>query len=196
MKYSLLISGGIQTDISFEEDFIKRYRTKCYAFDGSIDNLPNNNINIIFEKKNIGSENNSILTNLHDLLDKYTNLFVKMDIEGAEIPWIQSLESDHFDKIDQIAIEFHRSSIDKNTNIFDLLNKTHVLIHFHPNNCCGIRDHDGVLVPYVFECTYIHKRHFTTPPTLNKDPIPSNLDMKNWRDRPDIVLDFPPYVNK
>ena len=44
-KYDLFIAGGICDDISFEEDFIKLYPDLlCYAFDGTIDSLPNNNI--------------------------------------------------------------------------------------------------------------------------------------------------------
>jgi hypothetical protein len=52
IKYSILLAGGIETDISFEEDFIKKYpNVKCFAFDGTIDKLPTDNSNIIFIKK-------------------------------------------------------------------------------------------------------------------------------------------------
>jgi hypothetical protein len=195
IKYSLLISGGIKDDISFEEDFIKKYKLLCYAFDGTINSPPYTNASINFIQKNIGSEDNLKETNLHRLIENNNNLFVKMDIEGGEVSWIQSLDTSHLDKIEQLAIEFHQSSIDKNTDIFNILNKTHVLIHIHANNCLGLRKHNGVMIPYIFESTYVHKRYFSSPPTLNKDPVPSSLDMRNVESNNEIFMNFPPYVN-
>lgn len=79
--------------------------------------------------------------------------------------------------------------------VFQKINKTHYLIHFHANNCCGLKDHQGVLIPNVFECTYLHKRYFEgVVSELNKDPIPSELDMKNTKND-EIFIDYPPFVN-
>jgi hypothetical protein len=69
-----------------------------------------------------------------------------------------------------------------------------ILVHFHGNNCCGVRNHNGVIIPNVFECTYLHKKHFTTV-ELNKDSFPSNLDMKNTNDVDEIHLNYTPFVN-
>ena len=49
---------------------------KCIAFDGTINNLPNPNNNIIFIK-NISFNETSHTTNLHNLLEKYNNIFLK-----------------------------------------------------------------------------------------------------------------------
>ncbi len=58
VKYSVLIAGGIDSDVSFENDFITKYsNTKCYAFDGTISSLPDCSSDITFVKKNIGGEN-------------------------------------------------------------------------------------------------------------------------------------------
>ena len=87
-KYNILLAGGISDDISFEEDFINKHENniKCYAFDGEITQLPKENSKIEFINKNIGSENNDKTTNIHDIIDTNENIFVKMDIEGGEIP--------------------------------------------------------------------------------------------------------------
>jgi hypothetical protein len=196
INYTILLAGGIQTDISFEEDFIKKYpNSKCFAFDGTINNLPKDNTNITFIKKNIGFENNNQVSNLHDLIDNNECIFVKMDIEGGEIPWIKSLNDDQMNKFAQIVMEFHFPFSDKEIDVFDKINKNHYLIHFHGNNACGIRRHKKIQIPKVFECTYLHKKYFTNIPELNTDPIPSILDMKNIEKNDEIYIDYPPFVN-
>ncbi len=196
VTYTTLIAGGIANDISFEEDFINKYTdTQVYAFDGTINNLPKENNNITFIKKNIGSENNERISNLHNIIDVNERIFVKMDIEGYEIPWIKSLSNEQMNKFEQIAIEFHCPFGNKEIEVFDKINKNHYLIHFHGNSCCGIINHKNINIPKVFECTYLHKKYFTTTPELNKELIPSNLDMPNRSNTDDIRINYPPFVN-
>ena len=54
--------------------------------------------------------------------------------------------------------------------------------------------YNGVIIPNVFECTYLHKKYFANVPELNKDSIPSILDMKNTS-RDEIYINHPPFVN-
>jgi len=194
-KYSILISGGIEGDISFEEDFVKKFNVKCIAFDGTINQLPSNNSSIEFVKKNIGANNNNTTTNLHDIIARNNNIFIKMDIEGGEIPWLYMLNDSQLNKFDQIVIEFHRPFTAKEVNVFDKINNNHNLIHFHGNNCCGTRNHKGVIIPNVFECTYLHKKFFTKPRELNSDKIPNTIDIKNIMTRDEIYISHPPFVN-
>jgi hypothetical protein len=199
-KYRLLLAGGIESEITFEEAFIEKYpNSSCLAFDGTIDCLPQDNIltknqKITFIKKNIGSENSDTITNLHDIINANDAIFVKMDIEGSEIPWIKCLNDEQINKFEQIVMEFHNPFSDSDAEAFYKLNKTHYLIHFHGNNCCGLNFHKGVYIPFVFECTYLHKKYFTEVPELNTDLIPGNLDMKNI-DADEIHIDYPPFVN-
>jgi len=195
IQYTILLAGGIENDISFEEDFLKRFPSvKCFAFDGTIESLPNENEKITFIKKNIGSENSETVTNIHDIIDANDNIFVKMDIEGGEIPWINSLSSEQMDKFEQIVMEFHSPFSESENEVFNKINETHYLIHFHGNNCGGIRVHRGIIIPNVFECTYLHKKYFLAEPDLNTEPIPSSLDMKN-AEIDEIHIDYPPFVN-
>ena len=195
VKYTTLTAGGILDDISFEEEFINKYpNTQVYAFDGTINNLPKENNKITFIKKNIGFENNKDTTNLHDIINVNSRIFIKMDIEGGEIPWITSLSDEQMNKFEQIVIEFHWPFTDREIDVFDKINKNHYLIHFHGNNCCGVRNHNGVIIPNVFECTYLHKKYFINIPELNKELIPCNLDMKNTNND-EIYIDYPPFVN-
>ena len=70
------------------------------------------------------------------------------------------------------------------------------MVHFHANNCCGVRNHNGVIIPNVFECTYLHRRFFNNNYELNIDVIPSILDMKNVIEHDEIYIDYEPFVNK
>ena len=194
ISYSLLLSGGIGDDISFETQFIKKYNTKCIAYDNTIAKLPSGD-NIQFINKNIGFKNNNNITNLHTIIENHNNIFVKMDIEGDELYWIKSLNNNHLNKFEQIVIEFHYPYKSTWKEVFEKLNKNHYLVHFHGNNCRELRWYDGVLVPYIFECTYLHKKHFMDEPSLNNVQIPSELDMPNIKERKDIVLCHKPFVN-
>ena len=118
-----------------------------------------------------------------------------MDIEGGEIPWIKSLSDEQMNKFDQIVMEFHKPFWGKEIEVFDKINKNHVLVHFHGNNCCGTELHRGVRMPNIFECTYLHKKYFVTPPKLNTEPIPGKLDMKNTG-KEEICINYPPFVHK
>lgn len=197
INYKLFLSGGLGEDISFEEDFIKKYpNIKCIAYDGTIDGLPNKNNNIQFIKKNIIDENNEQNTNLHDIIYDNESIFLKMDIECGEVPWLKSLSDEQINKFDQIVIEFHNIPSDKDIDIFHKINKNHYLIHFHGNNhdVCDY-DSNNVLVPKTFECTYLHKKFFEIIPELNTDIIPNKIDMRNWDIRDEIYIDYPPFVN-
>ena len=190
--YDILISGGVADDISFEEEFTKKYNVPCIAFDGTIE-FSTDNTMITYIKQNIGYDNNEYTTNLHDIINKHKSIFIKMDIEGHEVSWINSLTADHMNRFQQIAIEFHSPFTNKEIEMFDKLNETHLLIHFHGNNSNPLIYHNGIYIPNVFECTYIHKKYVTSY-TLNTNIIPGILDKPNLSQYPDIILNYPPFV--
>lgn len=198
--YDGFISGGINDDISFEEHFISLYPNLiCYAFDGTIEDIPPTlaSGNIKFTKKNIGGYNNDSLTNLHDIIDNHRELFVKMDIEGGEYDWLESLSPEQMSNIKQLVIEFHKILDDpKRLRMIEKLSKTHWLVHYHANNYGGLRVVDGITIPDAFECTYINKKLVNTQ-TLpcNNTPIPdSSIDQINNPQSRDIALNHYPYV--
>ena len=208
LKYDILISCGISTDITFEDIFTNKYNIDCLAFDGTIDNLPHDDNNKIkFIKKNIGPEENDKNTNLKNVLINHDNIFLKMDIETYEFRWLEIMTDDEINKFSQIVIEFHFPFsnpgfthldkdilIDRKINCLRRLANSHYLVHFHGNNCCGVRMYNNITVPNVFECTYIRKDlcHITSRNTTN---IPDSLlDNKNVSHNPDIYLSGYPYT--
>jgi len=191
IQYGTLLSGGIYIDITFEHDFVTKYGCSCLAYDGTIDSITITDPNVTFIKKNIGYSNDDSTTNLHDEINANQSIFIKMNIEGGEYQWIESLTSDHFNKFEQIVIEFHHPF--SKSKIISTINETHYLIHFHGNNCCGFMNNRGINVPNVFQCTYLHKKYITSP-ELNTDVIPGPLD-KNNVEGDDIFINYPPFVN-
>lgn len=195
-SYDLLIGCGISDDNSFETQFTHKYGVHCYAFDGTIEKMPDPDPNITFVRKNISNKNNKKKTNLHDLISKHKNIFLKMDIECGEYPWFKSLSRDQLCKFQQIVIELHNPSLRFRWKHIKKLMDTHYLCHLHPNNCCGPRIISGIKVPCLFECTFIRKAGLQHPPPLSDESIPGELDMKNAPENDDICLTGYPYTTK
>jgi len=197
VQYSIFISAGIAGDITFEEDLCKYYQMKCIAFDGTPCCSIKSTESVEIVAKNIGGTNDCMNTDLKDLSHQHENIFIKMDIEGGELPWVRCLTDEQLNRFSQIVMEFHFPFSDEDKVVFEKLNKNHVLVHFHGNNCpAGVIRFKGIIIPNVFECTYIHKKfvNFNTL-ELNDEVIPGKLDRSNIGGI-DIHIDYPPFVYK
>jgi hypothetical protein len=202
-EYDCYISAGISNEESFSRDFINKYNmneNNSFGFDGTINNYPYEYTNkISFIKKNINSFNDMNNTNLHELIDKYNNIFLKMDIEGGEYPWLKSINSEQLNKIKQIVIEFHGITNDSwgcnyndKVECLEKLSNTHYIVHAHGNNYGPVVNN----IPNVIELTYINKNYFNSTPELNNVILPiENLDYPNNLNTTDINLNFIPFVN-
>jgi len=199
--YDCYISAGVSNEESFSRDFINTHNmdeTNSFAFDGTIDDYPYNYTNkITFIKKNINQFNDDNNTNLFFLLEKYTNVFIKMDIEGFEYPWLLSLDDNMLNNIKQIVIEFHNITGDWGCNLLDKIKclhkmtKYHYLIHAHGNNYGP--SVNGI--PDTIELTYINKKCFKSIPDLNSTKLPIDmLDSTNNPLCPEIDLNCYPFV--
>jgi hypothetical protein len=212
-NYDLFISGGISNDISFEEHLLSLYPDlTCYAFDGTLESFPQTtNNNLHFVKKNLSNTNTETLTNMHEYMEKYHDIFMKIDIEGHEFRVMPTLfENNYIQKIKQLVIEIHSPGDIQlypdyfkglqditNEHMFGLLNKinkTHTLIHFHANNGCRMQTINGINLPHVFELTYSRNDFLTAEKKRNTDPLPTVLDMRNCYDKPDYSLQGYPYT--
>jgi hypothetical protein len=200
-NYDCYISAGVSTEESFSRDFIIKYQMNkynSYAFDGTINNYPYNYTkNITFIKKNISDILNDQYANLSFLMNRYNDIFLKMDIESCEYKWLLSLSNDNLNKFKQIVIEFHGINDDSwncelNNKIicFNKLSYTHYPVHVHGNNYGTTTNN----IPDTIEVTYIRK-DIINDPVLNKItfPIP-NLDFPNDSTKLDYVLCDTPFV--
>ena len=201
--YDCYISAGISHEESFTKEFIDKYNMNefsSFAFDGTIRAYPYEyTTNISFIRKNVNSFNDNNNTNLSALIEKYDNIFLKIDIEGGEYPWLLNINEAQLSKFKQIVIEFHGitndswgcSNADKIKCLEKLIN-THYIIHAHGNNWGQV--FNGI--PDVIELTYVNKNYFTSPPPLNRQllPIP-NVDFPNNVHRYDIPLTRYPFLH-
>ena len=194
LEYDMLVGCGIGRDASFEEAFCKRYNVDGFAFDGTVTSFPEVEGNIQFIQKNIAPFNSEKNTNLIDLIKSRQNVFLKMDIEGAEFDWILSTDESILNKISQLVIEFHKPFAHWKWRALKKLTTTHYLGHVHPNNCCGVRVINGVEIPQVFECTFIRKRECADMPKPNSKSLPTSLDMPNIANKEEIELKGYPFV--
>lgn len=206
LVYDVLLSCGVGDDISFEKDFLNKHPSiECYAFDGTINSPPEYIDRMKFIKKNIGPTETETTTNLHSIINNYNNIFLKIDIESYEFRWIQSLSYDQLSRIKQIVIEYHFPfspasfphfdiplPVDDKMAVINKVSTTHSIIHLHGNNCCGTTTFNNILVPNIFECTYLRKdlQEFIE---LNDESIPSLLDKPNVNS-PDIILKGYPFT--
>jgi len=201
--YDCYISAGVSTEESFSRDFIERYQMTEYnsfAFDGTIHAYPYDYTNkIAFIRKNIGALNDDAHTNLSYLMEKYGRIFLKMDIEGGEFPWLMSLNTDHLRRFRQIILEVHGVFTDEYECMYQdklacykKLADTHYLVHVHGNNY-SYMSHG---VPLVMELTYVNKELFDVPPPLNTTAFPIHgIDFPNNPRAKDMVLDRPPFCH-
>ena len=133
------------------------------------------------------------------LINKYNNIFLKMDIEGGEYPWLLSIDESQLTKFKQIVIEFHGITnngwgcdYDNKIKCLQKLSNTHFIIHAHGNNYGPVVNN----IPDVIELTYVNKNYFNTIPELNSTHLPiANLDYPNYNLLNDINLNFYPFVN-
>jgi len=201
--YDCYISAGVGREESFTRDFIHKYAMNefnSFGIDASIDEYPSEYVNnIAYIKKNISDKNDSSNTNLHYIIDKYRDIFLKIDVEGGEYPWISSLNYNQLSKFKQIVMECHGINNDSwgfpyslKTECLKKLTNTHYLVHAHGNNARNTTCY----IPNIIELTYVRKDILGDKVPLNRVPLPiQGLDFPNNINRPDHLLNFPPFTN-
>ena len=132
--------------------------------------------------------------NIKETLNNYKDIFMKLDIEGGEYDVFSKMSIDEIKNIKQLVIELHDN---RNMTIFDKLRDTHYLVHIHGNNYSSIDIINNIIVPKVYECTFIRKDTVDNELPFNDIYLPKeNIDMRNNPNVQDILLHTYPYVTK
>ena len=191
IKYDIILGGGVGSDIGFEKLFTEKYDVSAVVFDGTEQSgfkLTENDPNILYKNLNISQNNTSTTTNWANYFDIYNNIFIKMDIEGAEWHYFNALPERYLLKIAQLTMEFHFPRRPSHFKILEKIARTHYLIHFHANNNNQIKFNvEGTELPAVFECTYVRK-DLVPKLALNKEKLPTKLDTPNVSSKPDHII--------
>ena len=201
VNYDLFLSCGISDNIDFEIDFLDKHKNvNCIAFDGTISNIPYNNHNIVFIKKNISNVDSDTTTTLSEYLENYKNIFLKMDIETWEYKWLEQIDNINIKNIAQIVIEIHFPftlsenifnsrcgiiDVNKKINLIKKLFKNHKMFHIHGNSACGVTMYEGKKLPNVIECTLVRNDLISDYELDNStipDPNLDNINIKNTRE--------------
>ena len=170
-----LIGYGIDNDISFEEQFSERYNKPSYGFDCGITHIKIKNKLCHFIPECIANDNflykiqkikslkkiSSFSQQLNNLKLQEKQIFIKMDIEGAEYNALPEILN-YAKNITGIVFEIHITNdqeIKKAINLLHLINKQFLLIHVHANNFSPILISQGFTkkLTNVVELTYINK---------------------------------------
>lgn len=187
--YDVILSGGAGYNISFEENLTKKLNTKCFIFDHSVKLNPKDS-RIYFIKKKLTKNTQEFF----EIIDRHNNVFLKLDIEGAEFDIISGLNDKQISKLKQLVIEFHHPYNSEKIQILKKLYKYHKLIHIHGNNCCGCYNINNILMPKIIEMSFIRLADHTFYSNIRK--LPTSIDQPNLRNRSDIVLDYYPFVSE
>ena len=190
-------SFGICNDVSWDLA-MARYDYDIFMYDHTIDKLPFTNSKFHFFKEGISGkdENNKPLKTLKTYIEnnnhsKTKNMILKMDVEGSEWDFLETVDTKTLKQFDQIVFEMHnivRPSYAKRVlKLLEKLNKTHQLIHLHGNNSGYLLTVGDTIFPDVIETSYVNKNNYDT---IDDDfvVLPSPLDKPNDMGRSDVPL--------
>ncbi|UKN01568.1 FkbM family methyltransferase [Paracrocinitomix mangrovi] len=186
-------SPGVSAISDFEMDCYKK-GMQIYMADKSVDkvnlNLPENEYGFI--KKFIGCTNNEDFITIDNWVqqelpnDNESDLLLQMDIEGGEYDTLINASDKLMNRFRIMVIEFH--TLEKLWNpdffhfaklVFDKILQTHVCVHNHPNNCCGIESKNGIEIPRFTEFTFLRKDRITN--STFETTFPHELDFDNTK---------------
>ena len=108
-------------------------------------------------------------------------MILKMDVEGAEYDFLETVTPETLKQFDQIVFEFHRNNnpayFARSLNFLNALNQTHQLIHIHP---CGGKhiNINGKAFSNQLEATYVLKSKYNFSYDYDPD-FPLSVDSPN-----------------
>lgn len=181
-------SPGVGGSSSFEKDCTRR-GMQVYLADKSVDKPVEDDENFHFTKKFLGAIDDSSFMTLQSWVESSVDasdedLMLQMDIEGFEYEVILDTPLDTLKRFRVMAIEFHyldhmwsEPYFNIVSRAFDKLLQTHICVHNHPNNYCGLVEKNGVEIPRVTEMTFIRRDRLLSH--RNVTQFPHELDFDN-----------------
>lgn len=190
-------SIGIANDVSWDQDMVDR-GLDVYMYDHTIEGLPYEHEKFHYFKIGLGASPNPAIPQLKTLSQMMTEnghmgsygMILKIDIEGAEWDVIAEIDQELLTHFSQIVFEFHNLIFPKCEEriktAMEKLNKTHQLVHLHPNNYGGYLQIGGKVLSELIEGTYLLRSEYL----FTQEPLtfPTPQDEINSIYLPDIYL--------
>jgi hypothetical protein len=181
-KTTHLISLGIGSDISFEQQFYQMNHCDLDAYDGTAHvNNPFFRDNKRFHATNVSSCNFESL-----FATQSTNIFLKCDVDGAEYEFLDILIR-HSEIFSGLVMEFHDvHEYDNFNSLTNFIAKVEQkLAHVHVNNNSYLETPHGY-IPMFLELTFTSSTNIS----WNNVKLPHKLDMSCHEQRPDFEITF------
>ena len=109
-NYDFFVLAGISNNELFSNLVMKNMNIReGRVFDTKLNNisshLPTDKLKII--TKNVSAFNTSTSENLQTIISKYNDIFLKMDVGGAEYLWVLTQSQEKMSRFKQMVISFH-----------------------------------------------------------------------------------------
>lgn len=199
-KNQIAYSFGINNDVSWDSAMVDR-GYQVFMYDHTINSLPMYRDGFNYFKQGIAGTARP--RDLLDTLENFikinghsgkTGMILKMDVEGAEWDFLETVQPKVLRQFDQIIFEIHNvvrgcEDYEKERRYAALqkLNETHRLVHLHGNNTGYVLQMKNGIIPDVLEVTYVNKDKFKTAP-MDTAFLPTPMDKPNDPNRQDINL--------
>lgn len=211
-----LYSYGVETNSSFENEFVEKYDCQAHLFDHTVNQAAEINSRFTFDKEGLSYEKTEDCDTLENHLGKYGDVphkILKMDIEWCEWDIFEKMSDNVLKGFDQILCEFHvipvkyldrhspyftqfHQAFYNNVNqilferykrVLNKLQEHYYVFHVHINNSIPCNFVDGETIPPLLELSLVNKSFVKNPSLTNtKFPV-DGLDYPNKTDRPDIL---------
>jgi len=211
-----LYSYGVETNSSFENEFVGKYDCDAHLFDHTVNQAAEINPRFTFDKEGLSYHTTNDCDTLENHLNKYGSPFhktLKMDIEWCEWDIFEKMSEYILTQFDQILCEFHIVPVkylDKHSpyftqfhqHVYDNVNyilfekykkvlkkiqEHYYIFHLHANNSIPANFVNGEIIPPLLELSLVNKQCVSNPKLSTASYPIDGLDYPNKTDRPDIL---------
>ncbi|MBR0168786.1 MAG: FkbM family methyltransferase [Synergistaceae bacterium] len=190
-------SFGISGDVSWDKDMASR-GYDVFMYDHTIDGLPEENTRFHWSKLGIadGVTHDDRLKTLEELISRNghegkRDMILKMDVEGAEWGFLESVKPETLSQFSQMTFELHNmiklADHERVLNILRKINETHQLVHLHANNVSSYVTIGGRNFAALFEVSYVLRDKYKFSSEYDVK-LPLKIDMPNITGWPEIEL--------
>lgn len=192
-------SLGVGPDVSWDLDMAER-GALIRQYDHTVNSVPGTHPNFIWSRvgithdDSVSPELKRIDTLIQQNGDAHRrDMLLKIDIEGHEWDSLRVLSTDTLGRFRQIVCEFHGLSLldqpsfqQRTEQLFQLMRRTHCVVHVHGNNYAPMTTVAGVPVADVLEVTWARRADYDFEPSTDLFPTP--LDTPCNAALPDLFL--------